>query len=109
MPQTTSVFGTAGVTRAWDDVNGSFAPDCDLLNPAAQNLRAEGGDECGVVSNTNFGRDVLTNNFAPAVLDGWGVRPSDWNLSVSVHHQVLPRASLDVSYVRRWYRGSQSS
>jgi hypothetical protein len=57
------------------------------------------------MSNTNFGRGVLTSNFAPEVLDGWGVRPSDWNLSVSVQHQVLPRASLDVSYIRRWYRG----
>ena len=35
MPQTTSVFGTAGVTRAWTDANGNFVPDCDLLNPAA--------------------------------------------------------------------------
>jgi hypothetical protein len=105
MPQTTSVFGTAGATRAWTDANSNFVPDCDLLNPAAQNLRAEGGDECGVMSNTSFGRDVLTNNFAPEVLDGWGVRPADWNLSVSVQHQVLPRASLDVSYIRRWYRG----
>ena len=39
MPQTTMVFGTAGVTRAWTDANGNFVPDCDLLNPAAQDLR----------------------------------------------------------------------
>ena len=40
MPQTTMVFGTAGVTRAWTDVDGDFSPDCDLLNPDAQDLRA---------------------------------------------------------------------
>ena len=79
MPQTTSVFGTAGVTRAWTDANQNFVPDCDLLNPAAQDLRASGGDLCGVMSNTSFGRNVLTNNFDPGMLDGWGVRPSDWN------------------------------
>ena len=105
MPQTTPVFGTAGVTRAWTDVNRNFVADCDLLNPAAQNLQSEGGDICGVMSNTNFGQDILTNNFAPEVLDGWGVRPSDWNLSVSVQHQVLPRAAVEVAYIRRWYRG----
>ena len=44
MPQTTSAFGTAGVTRAWTDANRNFVPDCDLLNPAAQDLRASGGD-----------------------------------------------------------------
>ena len=63
-------------------------PDCDLLNPAAQDLRASGGDLCGVMSNTNFGKNVLTNNFDPGILDGWGVRPSDWNLGVSVQQQI---------------------
>ena len=105
MPQTTMVFGTAGVTRAWTDVDGDFAPDCDLLNPGAQDLRGAGGDVCGVVSNTGFGQNVLTNNFDPAILNGWGVRPSDWNLEIAVQHQILPRASVDVAYIRRWYRG----
>jgi hypothetical protein len=105
MPQTTPVFGTAGVTRAWTDVNRNFAADCDLQNPAAQNLQGQGGDICGVMSNTNFGQNILTNDFAPEILEGWGVRPSDWNLSVSVQHQVLPRAAVEVAYIRRWYRG----
>ena len=30
LPQTTSAFGTAGVTRAWTDANRNFVPDCDL-------------------------------------------------------------------------------
>jgi hypothetical protein len=105
MPQTTMVFGTAGVTRAWTDVDSDFVPDCDLTNPSAQDLRGVGGDLCGVLSNTNFGQDVLTNNFDPRILDGWGIRPSDWNLTVAVQHQILPRASVDVAYFRRWYRG----
>jgi hypothetical protein len=105
MPQTTTVFGTAGVTRAWTDVDGDFTPDCDLLNPDAQDLRGAGGDVCGVLSNTRFGQNVLTNNFDPGILDGWGVRPSDWNFEVAVQHQILPRASVDVAYIRRWYRG----
>lgn len=105
MPQTTSAFGTAGVTRAWTDANRNFVPDCDLMNPAAQDLRANGGDACGVLSNTSFGRNVLTNNFDPAILKGWGVRPSDWNLAVAWQQQLGPRTAVHVTYSRRWYRG----
>ncbi len=105
MPQTTSVFGTAGVTRAWVDGNGNFVPDCDLLNPAAQDFRAGGGDMCGVVSNTNFGRNVLTNNFDKGLLSGWGVRPSDWTLGVSVERRIGQRAALTVGYSRRTFHG----
>ena len=105
MPQTTPSTSTAGVTRTWVDANGNFVPDCDLLNPNAQDLRASGGDLCGVVSNTSFGQNVLTNNFDPGILNGWGVRPSDWTLDVSVQQQILPRASVTVAYSRRWYHG----
>jgi hypothetical protein len=105
MPQTTPVFGTAGITRAWNDANQNREPDCDLSNPAAQDLRSSGGDQCGVMSNTRFGMNVLTNDFDPAILRGWGVRPSDWNLSVSVQQQIAPRVSVDVAYFRRSYHG----
>jgi hypothetical protein len=105
LPQTTSAFGTAGVTRSWTDANGNFVPDCDLLNPAAQDRRAAGGDLCGLLSNTSFGQNILTNNFAASVLNGWGVRPSDWNLSVSLQQQIGGRSSVDVAYIRRWYHG----
>ena len=105
LPQTTSVFGTAGVTRAWTDVNQNFTPDCDLSNPAAQDLRASGGDLCGVMSNSNFGRNVLTNTFDPALLEGWGVRPSDWTLSASLQQRLGTRSVVDVTYIRRWFHG----
>jgi carboxypeptidase family protein len=103
MPQTTNAFGPAGVTRAWIDANQNFSPDCDLLNPSAQDLRASGGDLCGVMSNTNFGRNILTNAFDRGVLNGWGVRPSDWTLAVSLEHQILSRASASVTYSRRTF------
>jgi hypothetical protein len=93
------------VTRAWTDANRNFVPDCDLLNPSAQDLRAGGGDLCGVLSNTSFGQNALTNNFGAGVLGGWGVRPSDWNLGVSIQQQLRPRSSVEVTYTRRWYNG----
>jgi len=105
MPQTTSIYGTAGVTRAWTDANRNWAPDCDLQNPAAQDGRASGGDLCGVMSNTNFGKNILTNNFDASIVEGWGVRSSDWNLAVSLQQQIGRRATVDVTYIRRTYQG----
>jgi hypothetical protein len=92
------------VTRTWTDANGNFQPDCDLLNPNAQDLRGS-GDFCGVISDVKFGQNVFSNTFDPALLAGWGVRSSDWNLGVSVQQQLLPRASIEVAYSRRWYNG----
>ena len=105
MPQTTTVFGTAGVTRAWTDANQNFVPDCDLQNGAAQDLRSSGGDLCGVLSNTNFGTNVLTNRFDPAILDGWGIRPADWNLGVAIERRFLPQALVGLAYIRRSFHG----
>jgi carboxypeptidase family protein len=105
LPQTTSVFGTAGVTRTWTDANQNFVPDCDLMNPAAQDLRAGGGDFCGVLSNTSFGRNVLTSNFDPGLRAGWGIRPSDWHLGLSLEQQIGSRSSVALTYTRRWYDG----
>jgi hypothetical protein len=105
MPQTTSTFGTAGVTRSWTDANANFVPDCDLHNPAAQDLRGSGGDSCGVLSNVNFGSSVLSNSFDPNILSGWGVRPSDWNIAVSAQQQIGRRSSLDITYIHRTFRG----
>jgi hypothetical protein len=105
MPTTTQLSGAPGVTRAWIDANGNFVTDCDLLNPAAQDLRMGGGDVCGVISNTSFGKEILTNNFDPAILGGWGVRPSDWSLAVSLQHQIGSQSAVEVTYSRRWFRG----
>ncbi|HET9833896.1 MAG TPA: hypothetical protein VFP91_19370, partial [Vicinamibacterales bacterium] len=105
MPQTTPVMGTAGVMRSWIDANSDFVPNCDLLNPAAQDLRATGGDLCGAVSDRKFGTNTLVNDFAPDILRGWGVRPSDWDVEFTIQQQVVSRASLEFSYVHRWYRG----
>jgi hypothetical protein len=95
----------SSVSRNWTDANGNFTPDCDLLNPAAQDLRASGGDVCGAFSNLNFGKSVYSNTIDPAILNGWGTRPSDWSFGVSVQQEVLPRVSVEVGYVRRWFQG----
>ncbi|MEO8258768.1 MAG: TonB-dependent receptor [Acidobacteriota bacterium] len=95
-------FSTGNVTRTWTDRNSNFVPDCDLLNP---NTQSDTVDFCGQISNLRFGQNVLTNNFDPALLNGWGVRPSDWSVGLAVQQQLLPRASLEVAYSRRSFNG----
>jgi hypothetical protein len=91
------------VTRTWTDANGNFVPDCDLTNPLAQDNRARGGDFCGIVSDTNFGAATPSLNYDPAVLNGWGSRPYQWEFSTSVQRQLTRGVSVDVGYFRRWF------
>ncbi len=74
-------------------------PDCDLLNPLNQTTTV---DLCGQISNLNFGKSTPTVSFDPQVMKGWGVRPADWQIGVTVQHEVLPRISVEVGYSRRW-------
>jgi hypothetical protein len=89
--------------RSWTDGNHNFIPDCDLMNPAAQNNLASGGDNCGAWSNSNFGNPFVTVRVNPDVQHGWGIRPDDWQFGVAVQQQILPRVALDISYNRRWW------
>jgi hypothetical protein len=98
LPSSTSIFGTLGVTRSWNDANKNFVPDCNLQSPAANG-------ECGAISNQAFGTAQLTSNYDPNLLNGWGVRSGDWAINASVQQQIASRASLEVAYARRWYHG----
>ena len=51
----------------------------------------------------NWGASVATTRVNPEVLEGWGVRNSDWQFGVGIQHEILPRMSVDVSYNRRWW------
>src|SRR5688572_20010775 len=88
--------------RTWND-NGNFIPDCDLMNPVAQNNLATGGDNCGPWQNLNFGVPFGTTRVNPDVQTGCGRRNYDWQFGVAVQHEILPRVALDVSYNRRWW------
>jgi hypothetical protein len=91
--------------RNWVDGNGNFTPDCDLMNPAAQDNRASGGDFCSQWLQPNFGSPTSVSTINPAILEGWGVRPSDWQLGVSIQQEVFARTSVEVGYHRRWFQG----
>ena len=87
------------VTRTWTDRDGDYHPDCDLLNPQAQSTTV---DFCGRISNLNFGKSSPSTFYDPKIMQGWGVRPADWQLGVTLQHEILPRVSLEVGYARRW-------
>ncbi|MEP7305822.1 MAG: TonB-dependent receptor [Acidobacteriota bacterium] len=98
--------GAGSAARGWTDGNGNYAVDCDLLNPAAQNNLATGGDLCASVggNNLNFGNaNPNSTTVNPAILGGWGVRPYDWQFGASVQHELLPRVSIEAGYTRRWW------
>ena len=87
-----------------------LVPNCDLSNPLANGNPAAvngggGADFCGQISNLRFGQPVLTGNYDPDLLNGWGVRAGDWSLGVSVQQQIFPRMSIEVGYYRRSFDG----
>jgi hypothetical protein len=101
-------FANPSVTRAWQDDDGDFLPDCVLESPTAQGTQtlpggvADGIDFCGPISNPLFGSNQFVGaNFDPNVAEGWGKRPSDWSFSASIQQEILPRASVEVGYHRR--------
>jgi hypothetical protein len=104
-------FVTYVSNRSWIDGDGDRVIDCNIMNFAAQGPTAAGAnqsvDTCGAVTgnNLNFGSsNPNATRVNPAILEGWGVRPSDWGLNLSVQHEVVPRVSVEVSYNRRWFQ-----
>ena len=87
--------GRPAITRTWNDADRDFVPDCNLNSNDANG-------ECGAISDRNFGTTTLSRNFDPAALEGWGVRPADWEFGISLQQEVLPRVSVEVGYFRRW-------
>ena len=85
---------TSSTTRTWTDANGNYVPDCDLLN------RGLNG-ECAAIGTAAFGTNAFTSDLDPDLRNGWGVRPGDWQVGVSVQQQILPRVSVEVGYNRR--------
>jgi hypothetical protein len=80
--------------------NGDMVVDCNLLNPNAN------GECAAVVGNArNFGQAGAATQVDPAVLSGWGTRPSDYQTTFGVQQQIMTRASFDASYTHRSFQG----
>ncbi|HEX5108671.1 MAG TPA: carboxypeptidase regulatory-like domain-containing protein [Vicinamibacterales bacterium] len=96
-PAVTLLTSTA---RVWED-NGNFVPDCILESGAAQDNRATGGDLCGAWQTPGFGSAAPATRYDSAIMQGWGERPWNWEFSVGVQHEVVPRVSASIGYFRR--------
>jgi len=83
-------------TRTWSDANGNFAPDCVLTNNAANG-------ECGPQSASTFGTPVFNTGYDPDFLEGSGVRPYNWQSSLSVQQELGRGMGLTVGYFRTSY------
>jgi len=91
-------------TRNWTDSNTNFYPDCDLSNPAAQDLRSRGGDVCGAYNNPSVA--TFSENTTVANSDftnGWFKRGYNWRASAGVEQQLMNRLAVSASYARTIY------
>jgi hypothetical protein len=89
------------VTRSWTDTNGNRVVDCDL-----RVLTANG--ECAALTGNNLNFGGVSGNITqvnPDILRGWGVREGDWQWSIGVQQELVPRVSVDVAYARRSFFG----
>ena len=92
-------------TRTWTDNGtggpgtpgfGDNIPQCDLTNNAANG-------ECAASGQQAFGTATpITAAIDPKLLNGWGIRPRDWQFGASVQQQLMPRVSIEVGYFKRW-------
>ena len=93
-PVNTSVNSAS---RSWSDTNGNFLVDCNLQNPSAQNLTAQGGDNCGALNNP-LGSLNVAANYDKSITQGWGVRPNDQEVSLGIQHAITPRVAADFQF-----------
>jgi hypothetical protein len=85
--------------RNWTDANGNFFPDCDLKNPAQQDLRASGGDVCGVYNTPSVGTFVpSTSVIDPSFTHGWFKRGYNWRATASVEQQIASGLAVAATY-----------
>jgi hypothetical protein len=90
-------------TRNWTD-NGNFLPDCDLKNPALQDLRATGGDLCGPYNTPSVGTYVATTGVIdPEFTNGWFKRGYNWRATASIEQQLSKGLAVAATYARAIY------
>src|SRR4029453_8069681 len=84
-------------SRNWTDLDGDHVVDCDLGNVTQH-------QECAAATGDYLILGGLSSTITQVnqdTLHGWGVRHYDWQWSVGVQQEVLPRVSADVAYSRR--------
>ncbi len=91
-----AVRTVSSVSRGWTD-DGDRIVECNLAI-----LTANG--ECAGLTGNNLNFGGLSGNITQVnedTLRGWGARDYDWQWSIGVQQEVLPRVSADIAYSRR--------
>jgi Carboxypeptidase regulatory-like domain len=71
-------------------------PNCNFTNNLANGA-------CQQSNQLAFGTATQTTaNIDQALLNGWGIRPNDWQIGASIQQQLAPRISVEVGYFKRW-------
>lgn len=83
-PFTTSINSA---TRNWTDANGDFVPQESELS--------------GTPAPGPVGSPSASAVYDDAVRSGWGVRRNNWEYSVGVQHEIIPRVGAELTYFRR--------
>jgi hypothetical protein len=87
-------------TRGWTD-DGDYVVECNLAILTVN-------QECAGLTGNSLNFGGLSGNISQVnqdTLKGWGAREHDWQWSIGVQHEVLPRVSAEVSYARRSFHG----
>jgi hypothetical protein len=78
-------------------------PDCNLASGAIQDNLATGGDLCGAWLTPNFGSNNVATIFSPSIMEGWGVRPYNYEYAAGIQQEIAPRLSASFGYFSRVY------
>jgi hypothetical protein len=73
-------------TRPWIDANRDFIPQ---------------DSELGALSNSNFGKSVVTTHYDPQALT---TRFQNWEFEATLQRELTRQVSITGGYFRRWYR-----
>jgi hypothetical protein len=100
------IAATNSVARTWTPTaaeiariragDPTVAPIGDPLNPAANG-------ELGPSPDNNFGKPTTTLRYDPNWASGYGVRPFNWETTVGLQQELMPRVSMSAMYYRRIY------
>jgi hypothetical protein len=85
------------VTRSWTERQPGLRAE---LRPR----EFSGKRRCAGSSRTSRSGAIRpSTTYDPEVLEGWGVRPYNWEFSTGVQHEIGPRVGIDLGFFRRWY------
>jgi hypothetical protein len=83
-------------TRPWTDIDRNGLP-----LDAAGNLQFN--ELANSTATATFGRNISTTNYDPALLNGWGKRGYNQEVTIAAQHQLAERVSVNGGYYRRTF------